>query len=162
MWYNTITARNISRAGCRAMNGKKKHTIPKINSVGFGGKWIAAGVVIGAVVPGVLWLFLHRIVWALVIAGGIILAAFAVLLFIELRQDSAAVPYYEKDMTERISFDPETQYAVIRSSICTGEKIAGFKNKSDGHFTEVMLIRSPEDAERFKEMYGLDRIKTEY
>ena len=63
---------------------------------------------------------------------------------------------------ERIPFDPETQYAVIRSSICTGEKIAGFKNKTDGHFTEVMLIRSPEDAERFREMYGLEKVKTEY
>ena len=26
-----------------------------------------------------------------------------------------------------IVFDPEKQYAVIRSSICTGEKVAGFK-----------------------------------
>ena len=39
-----------------------------------------------------------------------------------------------------VHFDPETQYAVIRSSICTGEKVAGFKNKTDGHFIEVMLI----------------------
>ena len=42
-----------------------------------------------------------------------------------------------------IQFDPETQDAVIRSSICTGEKVAGFKNKADGHFTELSLIRSP-------------------
>lgn len=144
------------------MNGNKKHGIPKINSVGFGGKWIAAGVTVGAVIPAVLWLLLHRIVWALVIAGGVILALFAVVLVIEMRQDGALVPHYEKDMTERIPFDPETQYAVIRSSICTGEKIAGFKNKTDGHFTEVMLIRSPEDAERFREMYGLEKVKTEY
>ena len=36
-----------------------------------------------------------------------------------------------------VHFDPETQYAVIRSSICTGEKVAGFKNKTDGHFTDA-------------------------
>ena len=59
-------------------------------------------------------------------------------------------------------FSPETHDAVIRSSICTGEKVAGFKNKEDGHFTEVMLIRSYEDELRFKEIYGIEEIKTEY
>ena len=61
-----------------------------------------------------------------------------------------------------VPFDPEKQYAVIRCSICTGEKAAGFKNKADGRFTEVMLIRSLRDEERFKEMYHLDTVKTEY
>ena len=54
-----------------------------------------------------------------------------------------------------IHFDPETQYAVIRSSICTGEKVAGFKNKSAGHFTEVMLIHSPADEKEFKETLNM-------
>ena len=61
-----------------------------------------------------------------------------------------------------IKFDPDKQYAIIRSSICTGEKVAGFKNKEDGHFTEVMLIRSYEDELGFKELYNLETIKTEY
>ncbi|MBR3463007.1 MAG: aspartate dehydrogenase [Saccharofermentans sp.] len=61
-----------------------------------------------------------------------------------------------------MKFDPETQYAVIRSSICTGEKVAGFKNKKDGHFTEVMVIRTAEDERRFKEIYGLESVRTEY
>ena len=55
-----------------------------------------------------------------------------------------------------VQFDPETQYAVIRSSICTGEKVAGFKNKTDGHFTEVMLIRTAADEKEFKETYGIE------
>ena len=59
-------------------------------------------------------------------------------------------------------FDPEKQYAVIRRSICTGEKVAGFKDKKDGHFTEVMLIRTPSDEQKFKETYHIDSIKTEY
>ena len=59
-------------------------------------------------------------------------------------------------------YDPQTQIAVIRSSICTGEKVAGFKNKKDGHFTEVMLIRSREDEQRFKEQYHIDSLQTEY
>ena len=61
-----------------------------------------------------------------------------------------------------VRFNPETQYAVIRSSICTGEKVAGFKNKTDGHFTEVMLIRSPADEKEFKETYGVETVKVEY
>ena len=59
-------------------------------------------------------------------------------------------------------FNPETQYAVIRSSICTGEKVAGFRDKKDGRFTEIMLIRSPKDIESFKETYGVDTLRTEY
>ena len=61
-----------------------------------------------------------------------------------------------------LQFNPETQYAVIHSSICTGEKVAGFKNKTDGHFTEVMLIRFPADEKEFKETYGVESVKVEY
>ena len=61
-----------------------------------------------------------------------------------------------------VHFAPETQYAVIRSSICTGEKVAGFKNKTDGHFTEVMLIRSAADEKEFKRTYGVETLKVEY
>ena len=61
-----------------------------------------------------------------------------------------------------ISYDPETQYPVIKASICTGEKVAGFKSRTDGHFTEVMLIVTPGDERHFKDMYGLDTVKTEY
>ena len=68
----------------------------------------------------------------------------------------------DNKLKETFRYDPETQYPVIKSSICTGEKVAGFKNRSDGHFTEVMLIRSPEEEQRFKDIYGLDTVKTEY
>ena len=61
-----------------------------------------------------------------------------------------------------IEYDPDTQYPVIRSSICTGEKVAGFKDKAGGHFTEVMLIRSNEDLVNFKKIYNITEIKTEY
>ena len=44
----------------------------------------------------------------------------------------------------------------------TGEKVAGFRNKKDGHFTEVMLIRSPEDEERFRKLYNVKDLPTEY
>ena len=67
-----------------------------------------------------------------------------------------------RELAEKIPFDPEKQIAVLRSSICTGEKVAGFKDREGGHFTEVMLIRSKQDEARFKELYGLETVKTEY
>ena len=51
---------------------------------------------------------------------------------------------------------------MIKASICTGEKVAGFKSRADGHFTEVMLIASDTDLMVFKNAYGIDEIKTEY
>ena len=72
------------------------------------------------------------------------------------------MPLFKKQTKNVIKFDPETQYAVIRSSICTGEKVAGFKNKKDGHFTEVMVIRSSEDENRFKAAYNIETLRTEY
>ena len=68
----------------------------------------------------------------------------------------------KKSRETAVQFNPETQYTVIRSSICTGEKVAGFKNKTNGHFTEVMLIRSPADEKKIKETYGVDSFKVEY
>ena len=63
---------------------------------------------------------------------------------------------------ENDTFDPELWYPAIRSSICTGEKVAGFRNKKDGRFTEVMLIRSQKDIEEFKKEYQVGDPKVEY
>ena len=52
-------------------------------------------------------------------------------------------------------YDHENLYPAIRSSICTGEKVAGFKNKNTGSFTEIMLISSEKDLEAFKRTYGI-------
>lgn len=68
----------------------------------------------------------------------------------------------ERALKETVPFDPATQYAVIRSSICTGEKVAGFRNKETGKFREVMFVRNDRDIERFQLIYGLDTVETEY
>lgn len=62
------------------------------------------------------------------------------------------------------SYDKENQQPVIRASICTGEKVAGFRDIRTGKITEVMLIRTPADLERFRQLYGIgeDEIRTEY
>ena len=43
----------------------------------------------------------------------------------------------------------------IRSSICTGEKVAGFRNRDTGAFTEIMLLRGQDDEEKFRRQYGI-------
>ena len=62
------------------------------------------------------------------------------------------------------TYDRENLKPVIRSSICTGEQTAGFKNRHTGKFSEVMLIRSSRDLEEFQKTYGISdgEITTEY
>ena len=62
----------------------------------------------------------------------------------------------------KVEFDRETQKPVLRCSICTGEKVAGFKNIHTGKFEEVMLIRSDKELDVFKAMYELDDVVKEY
>lgn len=140
----------------------RKNRIPKINTINYGGKWIGLGLLIAVVIPGVIWLLFHVFLWWLCGAGAAVLVAFLVVFLIEMWQDNRKIPHYERTLKEKIPYDPKKQYAVMHVSICTGEKVAGFKNYDDSHFTEVMLIRNVEDEKRFKAIYGLDEIKKEY
>ncbi len=58
---------------------------------------------------------------------------------------------------EGLRFDSGHYRPVIRSSICTGEQVAGFKNLDTGRFTEIMLIRNNEDIEEFTKKYNVQR-----
>lgn len=140
----------------------KKLIIPKINSIHFGGKWIGISFLVGGIIPLSIWLIFHIFLWELCVIGGIILAGFVIMFAIEMHQDFGKIPYYERHLNETIPFNPEKQYAIIRSSICTGEKVAGFKNIEDGHFTEVMLIKTSDDEKRFKKIYNIESVKQEY
>ena len=61
------------------------------------------------------------------------------------------------------TYDREHMKPVIRVSICTGEKVAGFKDIRTGKIEEIMLIRSPEEIERLKEIYEItEEIAKEY
>lgn len=53
------------------------------------------------------------------------------------------------------SYDRDNQEPVIRVSICTGEKVAGFKDIHTGKFMEVMVIRSDRDMQEFISIYGI-------
>lgn len=65
---------------------------------------------------------------------------------------------------QKETYDKENQKPVIRSSICTGEKVAGFRDIRTGKFTEVMLIKDNKDMDLFLEKYDISvaEIKTEW
>ena len=61
------------------------------------------------------------------------------------------------------SYDKEHMKPVIKTSICTGEQVAGFKDIRTGKWEEVMLIKTQADLAKFKEMYGIEgNIDKEY
>lgn len=134
----------------------------KINSIHFGGKLLAVGMGLMIIVLGASWMLTKRIPWFAYIPGAAVLSALLIILGIEAVQDKGRVPHYEKHLKEDIRFDPARHEPVIRSSICTGEKVAGWKDRQSGHFTEVMVIKSEEDRQRFMKIYGITQIKTEY
>ena len=69
---------------------------------------------------------------------------------------------FHKKKTEAAEYDKEREYPIVHSSICTGEKVFGFKDKETGKFRDVMLIKNDKDIEDIKLIYGIDEIKTEY
>lgn len=58
-----------------------------------------------------------------------------------------------KKQQTAIPYDKTGKVPVIRSSICTGEQVAGFKDPVSGKFQELMLIRNDRDLQEFLEQY---------
>ena len=56
-----------------------------------------------------------------------------------------------------IPYDKTGKVPVIRSSICTGEQVAGFKDPVSGKFQELMLIRNDKDFQEFLEQYQVSK-----
>lgn len=52
-------------------------------------------------------------------------------------------------------FDTAGKVPVIRTSICTGEQTAGFRDEATGKFFEIMLIRADADLREFLRTYGV-------
>jgi len=55
------------------------------------------------------------------------------------------------------AFDKTGKIPMIRSSICTGEQVAGFKDAASGRFTEIMLVRTDADLNAFLSQYGINK-----
>ena len=65
--------------------------------------------------------------------------------------------FKKQAQTQKQQYDKTKQKPVIRASICTGEKVAGFKDLATGQFSEIMLIRNDGDLYEFMESYGVER-----
>lgn len=63
-----------------------------------------------------------------------------------------------------IPYDKSGKVPVIRSSICIGEQVAGFKNIASGKFEELMLICGEKDLSEFLSQYQVEEseIKREW
>ena len=61
-------------------------------------------------------------------------------------------------------FDLADYEPVVRSSICTGERVACMRDRESGRLREVMLIRTGADLEAFCKAYGLtpEQVRTVY
>ena len=76
--------------------------------------------------------------------------------------DGGSMGLLKKKIVKK-TYDREHMKPVIRASICTGEEVAGFNDIQNGKIEEIMLIRSPEELERFKEIYEItEEISKEY
>lgn len=62
---------------------------------------------------------------------------------------------FKKHRQVKESYDKENQQPVIRSSICTGEQVAGFKDVHTGKFIEIMVIRDSKDLDDFMAKYDI-------
>ena len=63
-----------------------------------------------------------------------------------------------------VPYDRGGKIPVIRSSICTGEQVAGFKDPVSGKFEELMLIRDGKDLQEYLRRYQVEEseIKREW
>lgn len=64
---------------------------------------------------------------------------------------------HKKETAAPVAFDPATQEPMLKASICTGETVAGFRQRGNGRFDEVMLIRDEDDLKHFMDLYGLTK-----
>ena len=61
-----------------------------------------------------------------------------------------------KKRSAGIPYDKTGKIPALRSSICTGEQTAGFRDAVSGRFEELMLIRNDRDFQEFLRRYQVD------
>ena len=70
------------------------------------------------------------------------------------------IPFLKRKKTSDPSpYPPDLFEPVLRSSICTGEKTACFRNRETGKLHQILAIRSREDLEDFGKQYGVNTEK---
>ena len=72
--------------------------------------------------------------------------------------------FHRKKTPQPIPCSPEQFEPVLRSSICTGEMTACFRDRGTGKLKEIMVIRSSKDLADFGKEYGVDvsKMRTVY
>lgn len=72
--------------------------------------------------------------------------------------------FWRKKEKQTEDYDKTGKIPVIRASICTGEKVAGFKEAKTGRFEDLMVIRGEKDLQTFLTRYGVkeEEIKKEW
>ena len=60
-----------------------------------------------------------------------------------------------KKKVKKLVYDRKSKRPVIHASICTGERVAGFKDLHTGKFEEIMLIRNDSDLNEFMGTYNI-------
>ena len=66
--------------------------------------------------------------------------------------------FRRKAQTSSVTYDPGTQKPVIKCSICNGEQVAGFKNKSTGEFVRSRIRRTSFKWRCYNNNYQVDII----
>lgn len=72
--------------------------------------------------------------------------------------------FWKRNGKQAEDYDRTGKISVIRASICTGEKVAGFKEAKTGRFEDLMVIREEKDLQTFLKRYGVkkEEIKKEW
>lgn len=134
----------------------------KINTSNFGLPWILISLLVCIVIPVIIKFITGIFMWPFTLVGGIGLIFFAITFIKDKKKDNGNVKHCKNNFSIKVPYDREKQIPVLKCSICTGERIAGFKDIETGHITEVLVIRSDEDLINFKKHYGIDSLKDEY
>ncbi len=72
------------------------------------------------------------------------------------------IPFFKSLKKKKYEFDQENERAVLKSSICTKESVAGFLDKRTGKFREERLIKNEKELSDFLKDFGLSSIKREW
>ena len=72
--------------------------------------------------------------------------------------------FWKRKKQAKTAYDKTGKIPVIRSSICTGEQVAGFRDETSGKFQELMLIRTDSDYQEFLRLYEVeeDEVRREW
>ncbi len=65
--------------------------------------------------------------------------------------------FWKRKKASEEMYDRTGMIPVIRASICTGEKVAGFKDIKSNRFEDLMVIRDEKDLQMFIKKYGVNR-----